>query len=60
MNVFTVQTAGYDNALIPEVLPRTAIMAGWTGNEISYACNMAKVWDQAEAAVVSKGFCIIS
>jgi len=60
MNVFTVQTAGYDNALIPEVLPRTAIMSGWTGNEISYACNMAKVWDQAEAAVVSKGFCIIS
>jgi len=60
LNVFTVQTAGYDNALIPEVLPRTAIMAGWTGNEISYACNMIKIWDQAEAAVESKGLCIIS
>jgi len=60
LNVFTVQTAGYDNALIPEVLPRTAIMAGWTGNEISYACNMVKIWDQAEAAVESKGLCTIS
>jgi len=61
MNVFSVQTAGYDNALIPELLPRTAIMAGWTGNEISYACNMAKVWDQAEVALLSTGYsCIIS
>jgi hypothetical protein len=60
LNVFTVQTAGYDNALIPEVLPRTAIMAGWTGNEISYACTMVKIWDQAEASAKSKGLCIIS
>ena len=61
MNVFTVQTAGYDNALIPELLPRTAIMAGWTGNEISYASNMAKVWDHAEVALLSTGYsCIIS
>ena len=45
LNVFTVQTAGYDNALIPEVLPRTCIMAGWTGNEISYASKMIEIWE---------------
>ena len=45
LNVFTVQTAGYDNSLVPEVLARTAILAGWTGNEVSYAKRMIDLWD---------------
>jgi hypothetical protein len=45
LNVFTVQTAGYDNSIIPELLPRTCIMTGWTGNEINYAARMTQIWD---------------
>jgi hypothetical protein len=48
INIFTVQTAGYDNSLVPEVLNRTAILSGWTGNEVAYATDMVKVWDQME------------
>lgn len=50
LNVFTVQTAGYDNSLIPEVLERSAILAGWTGNEVSYAKRMIDLWDAIDAA----------
>jgi hypothetical protein len=45
LNVFTIQTAGYDNSLIPETLHRTAILAGWSGNELSYAHEMINIWD---------------
>lgn len=45
LNVFTVQTAGYDNSIIPELLPRSCIMTGWTGNEINYAARMIQIWD---------------
>lgn len=48
LNVFTVQTAAYDNSLIPELLSRTAIMAGWTGNEIVYATKMIGLWNIAD------------
>ena len=31
VNVFSVQTDGYDNIVVPENSYRTAIMYGWTG-----------------------------
>lgn len=45
INIFTIQTAGYDNSLIPETMNRTAVMAGWTSNELNYACAMVNIWN---------------
>ena len=45
VNVFSVQTAGYDNVLVPEYGYRTNILYGWTGKELSFADEMIKFWD---------------
>lgn len=49
VNVFSVQTAGYDNVLIPEYAYRTNIMYGWTGKESVFADAMIRQWDDIEA-----------
>ena len=46
VNVFCVQTAGYDNVLVPENGYRTAILYGWTGKELVYADAINKLWDE--------------
>lgn len=48
INVFMVQTAGYNDAIIPQTTYRGAIMAGWTGNEVIYADKLASLWDEVE------------
>ena len=48
VNVFSIQTAGYNNVLIPEYGYRTNIMYGWTGKELSFADIMIKFWDEKE------------
>lgn len=48
-NVFSCQTAGYDNVLIPEMSYRTAFMYGWTGKEALFADAYIKQWDAIEA-----------
>lgn len=48
VNVFSVQTAGYDNSAIPENSYRCAILYGWTGKELNYAVEMNKLWDEVE------------
>ena len=48
-NVFSVQTAGYDNVLIPEMSYRTAFLYGWTGKEALFADAYIKEWDAIEA-----------
>ncbi|WP_300913972.1 hypothetical protein [uncultured Acetatifactor sp.] len=45
MNVFSIQTAGYNNACIPEYAYRTCILYGWTGRELSFARQMIDLWD---------------
>ena len=45
VNVFSIQTAGYDNSIIPEYAYRTNIMYGWTGKEIQFADAMIKQWN---------------
>lgn len=50
-NVFSCQTAGYDNVLIPEMSYRTAFMYGWTGKEALFADAYIKQWDAIEAQV---------
>ncbi len=49
VNVFSCQTAGYDNVLIPEMSYRTAFMYGWTGKEAVFADAYIKQWDDIEA-----------
>lgn len=46
VNVFSVQTAGYTNAVIPEYGYRTNIMYGWTGKELIFADSIIKLWDE--------------
>ena len=48
VNVFSVQTAGYDNVVIPEYAYRTNIMYGWTGREAVFAKAMIDQWNEIE------------
>jgi hypothetical protein len=49
VNVFTVQTAGYGDAVIPMMTYRCAILTGWTGKEVQFAAEYIKQWDEIEA-----------
>ena len=48
VNVFSVQTAGYTNVLIPEMQYRSSYMYGWTGKEALYANAYTKLWNEIE------------
>jgi len=48
VNVFSIQTAGYNNVVIPEYGYRTNIMYGWTGKELIFADKMIKLWDDVQ------------
>lgn len=50
VNVFSIQTAGYTNALIPEMAYRTAILYGWTGKEAEFAAEYIRQWDEIETS----------
>ena len=49
VNVFAVQTAGYDNVLVPENGYRTSVLYGWTGSELVYADAINRFWDEMDA-----------
>lgn len=57
VNVYCIQTAGYDNVLVPENGYRTNILYGWTGKELVYAKMMNDFWDEkdAEKEKINKG-----
>lgn len=48
VNVFSIQTDGYDNSVLPENEYRTAILTGWTGKESLYAKAMIDIWDRLD------------
>ena len=48
VNVFSVQTAGYDNILVPEMAERCAIMYGWTGKESVFADAYINIWNNIQ------------
>lgn len=48
VNVFSVQVAGYNNSVLPELIYRGAILSGWTGNEVVYAKNIIDLWNSTE------------
>lgn len=49
VNVFSVQTAGYNNSVLPENLYRGAILSGWTGKEAQYAQFIIDAWNDVES-----------
>lgn len=48
VNVFSIQTAGYKNVVVPEYGYRTNILYGWTGKELVFADAMIKIWDEID------------
>jgi len=54
VNMFSVQTAGYTNVVIPEYAYRSNVMYGWTGKEVVFADSMIKFWNQKEAQKQSR------
>lgn len=48
VNFLTVQTAGYNNAVIPEYVYRGAVLTGWTGKEVLFASELIRQWDEIE------------
>jgi len=52
VNVFSVQVAGYDNTVLPDILYRGAILSGWTGKEAKLAYEMNVLWDEIETPKV--------
>ncbi len=48
LSAFMVQTAGYDDSILPQSTYRGAILTGWTGNEVVYAYHILKIWDDKE------------
>lgn len=49
VNVFCIQTAGYNNVLVPQMSYRCAILTGWTGKEILFASEYIRQWDEIES-----------
>lgn len=49
VNIFSVQTAGYTDAVIPENFYRGAVLYGWTGKESVYADKLIKLWNDLES-----------
>ena len=45
VNIMSVQTAGYDNMVFPEMSYRTALCSGWTGKESVFLDAYSKQWD---------------
>ena len=54
VNVYCIQTAGYNNVLIPEYTYRGNILYGWTGKELVFADAMNKFWDEKDAQKANK------
>lgn len=48
VNVYSVQTAGYPNAVIPEYQYRTTLLSGWTGKEAEFAAKLNELWDSID------------
>lgn len=48
VNIFSIQTAGYNNNIMPENEYRTSILTGWTGKESIYAKTLIDIWDKMD------------
>ena len=48
VNVFSIQTAGYTNILIPQNSYRCSLLTGWTGKEILFAKQMIDLFNKMD------------
>lgn len=48
VNVYSIQTAGYNNVLLPQNSYRCSLLTGWTGKEISYAHQINTLFDELD------------
>ena len=48
VNVYSIQTAGYDNMVVPEHAYRTSIFSGWNGNFLTFAAMVNEQWDSLD------------
>ena len=48
VNVFSIQTGGYADNVLPEYAYRTNLMYGWTGKEALFAQKIIEQWDAIE------------
>lgn len=53
VNIFSIQTAGYKNVVVPEYGYRTNILYGWTGKELVFADTMIKMWDEIDSRAIN-------
>ena len=47
-NLFSVQTAGYNNSALPNYLYRGSLLYGWTGKEVVFAKTLIDEWNHLE------------
>lgn len=45
VKLFSVQTAGYDNSILPQYMTNACMLYGWTGKESIFADIMLKIWN---------------
>jgi hypothetical protein len=50
VNFFSIQTAGYDTILIPEMAYRCSFLTGWTGKEIQFMKEYIQQWNDIESS----------
>jgi len=48
INVFTIQTGGYNDSILPLSTYRGAMFSSWTGRETIYAEKLIKLWNQID------------
>lgn len=49
VNVFSTQTAGYTNVVVPEFCYRANVLYGWTGKEALFAQAMIDFWNAKDS-----------
>lgn len=54
VNVFSIQTAGYDNTVLPEYAYRCNLLSGWTGKEVIFADAVIRQWDEVDKSFDSQ------
>lgn len=48
VNIFSIQTAGYNNTVLPDYLYRGNLLYGWTGKEVVFAKHIIDEWNNIE------------
>ena len=48
LNVFSIQTAGYNDSILPQSTYRGANLSSWTGREVFYAEKLIELWNKID------------